>query len=336
MKKDSLISVIIPVYNVRDFLCEAVESVLCQTYKNLEIIIVDDGSTDGGDGICDEFAKKDTRVTVVHQANRGLSGARNTGLNMMSGEAVVFLDSDDAYHPDFIKDMVSAMIRENADIVVCKYTCYCTMNHLEQDVTRKSFPAVKGGCLEREDALRALAEGSVNVQVWNKLYVRKLWDDIRFPDGLVYEDMIPSCKVFNLTKSIYVVDRVLYYQRRREGSITDVFSWKNINDRLAASSEFDDFFAQHCPQVFENSYSRRRTEACLEWMIRGFVYNSKDKRNELTDKVRDLIIETGEKININTCGFRIRMAYKMVKRCPRFLIGICRIYRPAHALFNWN
>ena len=99
---NSLVSVIIPVYNVKPYLKEALDSVVQQTYRKLEIIIVDDGSTDGSDKICDMY-RQDTRVTVVHQENRGLSNARNTGMSMMKGDVVAFLDSDDAYYPDMIE-----------------------------------------------------------------------------------------------------------------------------------------------------------------------------------------------------------------------------------------
>ena len=118
MRGSGLISIIIPVFNVRPYLETALESVIRQTYSHLEIIVIDDGSADGSGVICDEFAKRDERIKVIHQENRGLSSARNTGIDMMSGDAVAFLDPDDSYHPDYIKAMAEAMERENADIVV--------------------------------------------------------------------------------------------------------------------------------------------------------------------------------------------------------------------------
>ena len=113
-----LVSVIIPVYNVSPYLRESLDSVISQTYTNLEIIAVDDGSTDDSGRICDEYAEKDTRIKVIHQANRGLSAARNAGLNAMTGEYVAFLDSDDALYPEMVECMVKGMEKNAADIAV--------------------------------------------------------------------------------------------------------------------------------------------------------------------------------------------------------------------------
>ena len=111
MVKGGIVSIIIPVYNVAPYLVEALDSVVHQSYGNLEIIIIDDGSTDGSAEICDDYARRDRRIRLIHQENKGIGAARNVGLDIMNGEAVAFLDSDDAYDPDFIEAMVSAMAR---------------------------------------------------------------------------------------------------------------------------------------------------------------------------------------------------------------------------------
>lgn len=117
---EPLVSVIIPVYNVRPYLREALDSVINQTYQNLEIIIVDDGSRDGSETICDEY-KADSRVKVIHQRNRGLSSARNTGMDNVTGEIIAFLDPDDVIHPDMINTLVTIMQEQEADIVCCQH-----------------------------------------------------------------------------------------------------------------------------------------------------------------------------------------------------------------------
>ena len=128
-----LVSVIIPVYNVESYLEEALDSVLNQSYDNLEIIIIDDGSTDSSGQICDNYEKKDERVYVIHQEHRGLSAARNTGLDIMTGEAVAFLDSDDAFNQDFIKVLADIMEKENVDVVVCNHTVHNTIDKMEPE-----------------------------------------------------------------------------------------------------------------------------------------------------------------------------------------------------------
>ena len=126
MENDCLVSVIVPVFNVKSFLPEALDSLLAQTYQKLEIILVDDGSNDGSEKICDAFAKNDGRIRVIHKQNEGVSAARNTGLSVMHGEVVAFLDSDDAFHPEFVRTMLTAMQTEDADMAICKYSLYKT------------------------------------------------------------------------------------------------------------------------------------------------------------------------------------------------------------------
>ena len=129
-----LVSVIVPVYNVLPYLREALDSVINQTYKNLEILIVDDGSTDGSGEVCDEYLS-DPRVIVIHQENKGLSGARNTGLDRMTGEYVAFIDSDDAFKPEMIERMLETITRNKAEMSICGYYACETNSHM----TEKTF-----------------------------------------------------------------------------------------------------------------------------------------------------------------------------------------------------
>ena len=151
-----LVSIIIPIYNVAAYIEESLESVINQTYCNLEILLVDDGSTDGSGKMCDEYEKRDSRIRVVHQDNRGLSAARNTGLNMMSGDAVAFLDSDDALMPDYIEKMFATMAKENADLVLCKYLTYRTTGRMIGESIDKERPLIPGGIYDHISSLQAM------------------------------------------------------------------------------------------------------------------------------------------------------------------------------------
>ncbi len=153
MENVKLVSIIIPVYNVAPYLVEALESAIHQTYKNLEIIIIDDGSTDGSETICDEYARKDHRVRVIHQDNKGLSAARNIGLGIMTGDAVAFLDSDDALEFDYVEKLVEAMNREDADIVICRFTIHNTVEKMVMDDRCPMYPPILNECLDRNSAL---------------------------------------------------------------------------------------------------------------------------------------------------------------------------------------
>lgn len=145
LNNDSLVSVIMPVFNVRPYINEALDSLINQTYKNLEIIIVDDGSTDGSGEICDKYAAKDKRIRLIHQENRGVSTARNVALDLMTGEFVAFIDADDAYEPEFISTMLGAIIRENSDIIQCRYTAHPTTERMKLLGHEKLYPEIVGG-----------------------------------------------------------------------------------------------------------------------------------------------------------------------------------------------
>ncbi len=253
IKKTEKVSIIVPVYNVEPYLREALDSVIKQTYENLEILVVDDGSTDGSGAICDEYAAIDERIRVVHQENEGLSGARNIALDIMTGDLVMFLDPDDVYHPEMVEKLVTALKRENSDMVLCRYISRCILKKWKPKVRyRQITPVGLSGSYDRKEALCALIDGKMNVQVWNKIYRRYLWDEIRFPDGHVYEDMLTTYKIINQTKKLYLLDDVLYQKRIRPGAITTSFSEKNIRDRIIAFSMRDRYIQEHIQGVFSN------------------------------------------------------------------------------------
>ncbi len=165
LENEPLVSIIIPVFNVAPYLCEGLDSVINQKYKELEIIIIDDGSTDGSENICDEYAKKDERIKVVHQENRGLSAARNVGLDIMTGEVVAFLDPDDAFYLDFIKTMVITMVLEKSDIVICKFSIQTTVEKLEYDGSGAIYPKLSKKRYDRISALHHVIDGTIDVAV---------------------------------------------------------------------------------------------------------------------------------------------------------------------------
>ena len=317
-----LISVIIPVFNVRPYLTKALESVIRQTYSHLEIIVVDDGSTDGSGDICDEFAARDERIKVIHQENRGLSNARNTGLNIMNGEAVAFLDPDDSYHFDFLKTMVEAMERANADIAVCRYIVDDEDASTRNIRKEKVYPAGKAGAYGRTEVLQALACGNINVSVWNKLYRSRLWDNIRFPEGHNYEDMDIMFSIFDRCSTATVLDQPLYYHLRRPGSITHSLTETNLRDVNRARHHFEEYVSDNTPVVFSYEQLRRIRQGTLSGMMINYVRYSGKKgklsRNSL-DSFITQIIETGKEIGFRSMDLRRKAAYLMILRSPSLL-----------------
>lgn len=214
---EKLVSIIIPVYNVEEYLHECVDSVLAQTYKNLEIYLVDDGSTDNSGIICDDYLSKDKRIKVIHKQNGGLSSARNIAMDVMEGEYVYFLDSDDYISTDMIEKYVSLMDYFDADIV--QGTSYefwgkvnCSLDHTKIELKPEVFStpeAIKNMLMDEK--LCHAAAGS--------LYKTSLFADIRFPIGKLYEDFATSYYVVaKANKIIYIDDKRCFY-RTRPGSI---------------------------------------------------------------------------------------------------------------------
>ena len=332
MKHDELVSVIIPVYNVKPYISEAIESLLHQSYQNLEIIIVDDGSTDGSEDICDEYARKDKRIIVVHQDNKGLSAARNTGLDLMSGEEVVFLDADDALCSDYVSILMDTLIRESADVAMCKFTTHNTTEKMEMSRGKNATPEIEAGVYSRVDALRALCDEKINYSVWNKIYKRELWKDIRFPVGHIFEDVDVTFRIIDLCNKVCVVDQSLYMYRIRPGSITRNKSINGYRDWDNNHSRFEEFINANIPEVFSDLQLNRRCQDRLAAMITRYIHLSDKKENEWKEynqELRRQIVEYGKSIGLRNCRREIKIKYWGISACPYLLKPSIRMFYSA-------
>lgn len=217
-----MVSMIVPVYNVQDYLVECLDSICKQDYEDIEILVVDDGSTDESGKICDLYAEKDVRVKVIHQENRGLSGARNVGLASASGKYVMFIDSDDYVAPNYVSYMVEIMeSNNNADMGICCF--YNTVkqrngNYLPQLCISKPEQFIMSGqdiIPKRFGALKVYY-----VHVGNKIYRRELFDNLCFPEGRTCEDAWISLDLYSRCRKVLCVDKPLYFYRNRPDSIS--------------------------------------------------------------------------------------------------------------------
>lgn len=225
-----LISVIIPIYNVELYVRRAINSVRMQTYTNIEIILVDDGSTDSCGQICDEYEKADTRVRVIHKQNGGLSDARNAGIEVAKGSYFAFLDSDDFYAPIFLEVLYETLLKTEADISVCAF-------EMEEDakaVLEAFFEAekerycrgdVKLNVYDTREALlmqyETVCEQATDfIVAWNKLYKASLFEKIRYPKGRIHEDEATTYKLFDLAGKVAYIDLRLYGYFTMPQSIT--------------------------------------------------------------------------------------------------------------------
>ncbi len=217
---DDTISVIIPVYNVSSYIRRCIDSVTCQTYRNLEIILIDDGSTDDSGNICDELASSDNRIRVIHQTNMGLSGARNTGLDHAVGRYIFFCDSDDYIKDDCLEKMIYRLKRDHADIVACGFDKVFDSDGDICEENAKAFTDLKPGRWSGpESVIQMMRNSNVCSAAWNKLYCRDLFDGIRFVPGVQNEDEFTIYKVLYRAGIVSYIPDVLYRYYQRESSI---------------------------------------------------------------------------------------------------------------------
>lgn len=211
----SVISVIVPIYNVEKYLQRCVDSIINQTYRNLEIILVDDGSPDNCPKMCDDYAKIDNRIKVVHKENGGLSDARNAGMKVAAGEYVSFIDSDDYISLDFYKTLLQAIIDNDSDIVECgvvKFYENGKFDEYSDDQMIKNFNTV--------DGLEGLInENSFHQYVWNKLYKTNIALDIPYAVGKLNEDEFWTYQIFGKAKKVTRINKTMYYYFQRGSSI---------------------------------------------------------------------------------------------------------------------
>lgn len=240
-----LISVIIPIYNVEQYLNQCLQSICMQSYKNLEIILVDDGSSDHGPEMCDEWAEKDSRIHVIHKKNGGLSEARNVGISCAKGEYIAFVDSDDWVEKDLYQKLWNELHKNNAQIAACRIVKAFESTLESQKIysEQKIFTS--------KEALQTLLMGRDFCAVaWNKLYRRDVIGDIRFPVGRLHEDEFFTYRVIANASRLVLVPEAQYYYRQRSGSIMDKWTIKHL-DSLDAFNERLRFLKVHYPDLYD-------------------------------------------------------------------------------------
>ena len=237
------VSVIVPIYKVESYLKRAVASILHQTYHNLEIILVDDGSPDQCGRICDDYAKEDNRITVIHKENGGLSDARNAGLDAAHGEYIVFVDSDDFIAEDYVETLMQCLKKYDADVAMCSYAVTASVE-LDESIFKASRDETVEVC-DRRELLNNLYDANHKdatyfIVSWNKIYKASLWQDVRFPKGRIHEDEATTYKIYDRAQKGVYLHRPLYGYFTAPSSITrDRFNIKRLqwmdalDDRIA-------------------------------------------------------------------------------------------------------
>lgn len=251
--QNELISVIVPVYNVENYLSRCVDSIINQTYSNLEIILVDDGSTDSSGIICDEYKKKDKRITVIHQENGGVSSARNRALDIIKGKYVVFSDSDDFVSKDYIMYLYKLLLKYKSDISICGLQSvgekYAVQNKREKSIVRvyDSRTALEMLCYQKEIANAP----------WGKMYKASLFNDIRYPVGRAYsEDLITTYKLIDKSAKIVKGSKKIYFYYQRTDSVMHQSFSLKLMDKIEISEEVMKHIQEKYPELIKAAICR--------------------------------------------------------------------------------
>lgn len=257
-----LISIIIPVYNVEKYLHRCLDSVINQSYSNLEILLIDDGSTDSSLQICNEYASRDARIKVIHQENMGLAGARNTGIRNVNSSYFASIDSDDYVDKDFIYKLYNCMSLSNSDIVQCNYVA---LNNDDNQLIEKSKPS-NSELLEFSDYayLNTLLKEEyhpANILYWNKLYKTELWKDIILPVGNLHDDVYGLTFVIEKAREVTIIPDVLYYYMIREGSITNR---QDSNYKIKYALDLNDVYSARYELFKQKGYRDLASETLIE------------------------------------------------------------------------
>ena len=245
------ISIIVPVYNVEKYLNKCVDSILNQTFTDFELILVDDESPDNCGNICEEYAKQDSRVKVIHKKNGGLSSARNAGIDIARGKFLGFVDSDDYIAPDMYETLYNNILKDDADISVCGiYDCY-------ENKVSVSYNSLENFTVDKLQAFKLLLEGKkIAGSICNKLIKRDIIKDIRFPVGRLYEDAFFTNSLIQVVNTVTVTTAPKYYYMHRQNSITTVKFNCKLMDIIDAYTECLNIVKDKFPAITKQAYFR--------------------------------------------------------------------------------
>lgn len=301
-EKTPLISVIVPVYKVEPFLRRCLDSIVSQTYQNLEIILVDDGSPDRCGAICDEYAAGDQRIIVIHQENKGLAQARNAGLDIATGDFIQFVDSDDWLEDAACESALKDALGQNADMV-----CF---GFYQVAPSGKSCPnaATSSGIQEKGSVMgQLIRQRWIGADcVWNKLYSKTLFDGIRFPEGRVHEDLGALYRLIHRSRVVYVSSSVLYNYFQRPGSImTERHRYSAHSDRMYQYAERLSLLEREYPELADLQLALMLREILVFRHELGKGPHAEDMDREL----QDFVDRYGDRIKALTKYSRIVWCY---------------------------
>lgn len=312
-KKKELISIVVPVYNVEKYLSECINSLISQTYSNIEIILIDDGSTDLSGNICDSYLQKDKRIKVIHKENTGLSDSRNIGINQSKGNLITFVDSDDVIDTNMIDVLYKNMQKENADISIIAYSIL-TKSGCKYPLSSNIYMI-----LNSKDAIDySYRMKYFSTSTWGKLYKKKLFNDIKFPSKKICEDQYTTYKLFYKANIIVYESSPLYFYRCRKSSIMNSKISSSF-DCILSSKEILSFTKKNYKTLIESIIVNRLLMALC-------FYNNSILRNVFFTKYNKyvtLLIQKNKRILFNT---------KILSNLKKFQILIFLYLKPLYII----
>lgn len=323
------LSIIVPVYNAKAYLQRCVDSILAQTYRDYELILVDDGSTDGSNNICDSFTSLDNRIKVFHQTNKGLSSARNRGVKVATGEIIGFVDSDDWIEPQMFEQMITALEENDSDIVICR------VRLIEEDVDRIIGHEDKMILSKHEGTKEILRDDVILSFAWNKIYKRSLFKDIEYPEGRIYEDTATTYKLFYESNKIVSLPLVGYnYWQNPKGicrkRVDDIKEYikRELDNALAFDERY--VFAKHHEGLEEVvslcAYKAYRMIRCFIHMLGHKKYLITEEQEAIVDRIMHSF-DTKDLIRFSTFEKMDLYLFRVSKRLLKTYVNIIPLFR---------
>ncbi len=279
-----LVSVIVPVYKAENYIERCIYSIVSQTYHNLEIILVDDGSPDRCPELCEQWADKDTRIRVIHQDNQGVSTARNTGISCSSGNYIVMVDSDDYLSPDMVNTLYEALLRNNADLAVCGYetgtqdTCqFETIESYRCDLIT-GIQALERIYIDNYHALQYVAP-------WAKMYKRELFTGLQYPTGKIFEDIYVTHQLlFRCAKVAVVPYKLMYYFQHTDSIMHAPFHIRKIDYLEALKERIDFFHVNRLPELESIAYDEYLHALIWEYSRARDILGNREAMKDIADR----------------------------------------------------
>lgn len=296
------ISLIVPVYNTEQYLKKCVDSIKAQSFKNLEILLIDDGSEKDCADLCDFLAGTDPRIRVIHQKNRGLSGARNRGLDECTGEWVLFVDSDDTISANCCRHTLVNGLENAADAVVFGYRRIFDSEEIKADLHGRTALPDESRVWTRDEVMLSLLDNRFGNFAWNRLCRRELYQNVRFPEGRLYEDIGTTWRLMENAQKVSYLKEDLYEYRQHSGTISRVNNSRAVSDDYQMREELWVHLERHYPKVTEGNsyfiispalkyctYVERKTDPVIYDRAAAYVRNAKTVPEALSPRQKALM-----------------------------------------------